>query len=228
MEIRAQWTSRGQCSRGDSCSFKHDLNKQGKRKRRRSRSFLSMKRGGTRKVTEKVMPKEEGPKVPVRSGKSNKRVCHHFQDGQCQKESACEYWHSPECSHYRCKGGCNWRAKRVFEHTSKAVDDKSGNATIAINFEEAKEMNGVMQDGQGTTFEPQSTLKNIGWPPTEKQVGVRYLSHCGRTLPYKSKKTTIGGYCSVGIRKRSRSERPYLWVICGNSGLNIVKTNHEL
>ena len=42
--------------------------------------------------------------------------------------------------------------------------------TVAINFEEAKETNGVMKDGQGSTFEPQSTLKNIGWPPTEKQV----------------------------------------------------------
>ena len=48
--IYTQWTSNGHCSRGDSCRFKHDSDKQ----------------RGTRKETEKATPKEKDPVAPVR------------------------------------------------------------------------------------------------------------------------------------------------------------------
>ena len=58
------WTSKGSCSPRDSCSFKHDTKGMGK-VCLIPRS-LPIKREGTRKVTEKEVPKEREPKVPVR------------------------------------------------------------------------------------------------------------------------------------------------------------------
>ena len=49
--------------------------------------------------------------------------------------------HPPDCSHYRC----TWRDTCVFKHTSKAGEDKHGNATIAILLEEADEFKCVLK-----------------------------------------------------------------------------------
>ena len=51
----SQWSSKGQCSRGDTCTLKHDLNK-------------------IKKVWEKEIPKESDPKVPVQQ-ESRKSWC---------------------------------------------------------------------------------------------------------------------------------------------------------
>ena len=55
------------------------------------------------------------------------------------------------------------------------------------------------------------------------------LSKCGGTLPYKKKKRTFAGYHSFSGDPKTiaiRTLRPVR--ICNNSGLHIVKTNHEL
>ena len=61
-----QWTSRGQCSRGDSCSFKHDLNKKSKRDKNKIPFYF--RRDKTLETRGK-RPKGTSP-----SGKSHKLV----------------------------------------------------------------------------------------------------------------------------------------------------------
>ena len=56
-----QWTSNGQCSRGNSCSFEHDVNEKGKGTRRISRS-----RSGSRRHSEKKIPEGKDPHLSVR------------------------------------------------------------------------------------------------------------------------------------------------------------------
>ena len=43
---------------------------------------------------------------------------------QCQKESARDDWHPPECSHYKSQKWMQMEDKCVFKHTGKASDDK--------------------------------------------------------------------------------------------------------
>ena len=59
--VCAQWASQGQCSRGDSCSFKHDSDK--KRGKVENHVHFPMKRKEIRKETENVIPKGRGPTV---------------------------------------------------------------------------------------------------------------------------------------------------------------------
>ena len=134
----AQVISKGRCSRGVSCSFKHDSDKELERRRKRTYQMGS------------------DPKSSSASGKPNKRVCYSYQGEQCPHGSACDSWHPPECSHSieieRRRRGEN---KCVLMRTDQARDDKNHrcgrNASIAVKSEDAQELNCVLKDGQGST-----------------------------------------------------------------------------
>ena len=76
-----QCTSKGQCSRGASFSFKHDSNK---KKMRKEEDPALKRENNTRKETEKEKSKGKNQKYSP-PGKTNKPVCCLFQKGQCQK-----------------------------------------------------------------------------------------------------------------------------------------------
>ena len=79
---------KAQCSRGGSCSFKHDFNNR-REQGKEEDPVLSPKREDTRKETEKGYIKGKAPNGTGPSGKSNEPVCTHFLNEQSQKECNC-------------------------------------------------------------------------------------------------------------------------------------------
>ena len=96
-----QWKAKGQCSRGDKCSFWHDGNERAK-------------------PTVKTAPSSEPPPPRGRSasrkrnlrgrspsGKTNRLPCRDFLKGTCTK-LPCDHWHPPECQCYKTQSGCRF------------------------------------------------------------------------------------------------------------------------
>ena len=101
-----QWKAKGQCSRGDKCSFRDD--DQDKRA----------------KPTPKTAPPSEPPtprgecasrKMSLKgkspSGKKNRQPCRIFLKSTCTK-LPCDYRHPPGCQFYKSESGCKF-GKRV-------------------------------------------------------------------------------------------------------------------
>ena len=63
----------------------------------------SPKREDTRKETEKEMSKGKAPKVPVRRESQLNQSALVSRRVQCQKDSARDCWHPPDCSHHESK-----------------------------------------------------------------------------------------------------------------------------
>ena len=89
-----QWKAHGQCSKGDSCSFIHELASQTKRTIVRSRNiFESQDWGrGTKKFS-----KESGHREESSSDKRGNIPCRYRH---CENPS-CNYWHPPVCHNYK-------------------------------------------------------------------------------------------------------------------------------
>ena len=85
-----QWKAKGQCSRGDQCSFRHDGY-------------------GRAKSTPKTAPSSEPPTPRGRS------ACKDFLKGNCSK-FPCDCSHPPECQFYKSESGCKFCSKCPFPH----------------------------------------------------------------------------------------------------------------
>ena len=149
-----QWTSKSQCSRGESCSVKHDFLNKKKEKKQVPFDFRNEKTLERRR--KRRYQKGKDTKVPVRLESQISRHVYRCQKGQCQKGSACGHGHPPECSHYTPKRRSTWRDTCGIKHTSKAAEDKNGSAIVALN-----------NSCQGDAFSARSILKKIGSPPTK-------------------------------------------------------------
>ena len=49
------------------------------------------------------------------SGKGSRRPCKEYLSGNCTNPS-CNFWHPPECQHYKTQSGCNFFEKWRFWH----------------------------------------------------------------------------------------------------------------
>ena len=124
-----QWKTDGQCSRGDSCSFRHDINKRAKLTQPNlSPSSFMRQNDRTRS------PRGKSP-----SGRMSRWPCKEYLKGTCIN-SYCEKWHPPECIFYKTKSGCRFVEKCSYAHRqvdeqptkrSKKNDDKSAVAPMA-------------------------------------------------------------------------------------------------
>ena len=88
------WMSKGLCSKGGKCSFKHDTAKKGKGKGNRPRSPLKRDNSAERHHARKT------GKTP--SGQESRPPCFNYKRGHCRE---CGYWHLPPCTHLK-KDGC--------------------------------------------------------------------------------------------------------------------------
>ena len=115
-----QWESNGQCSRGDNCSFRHDINKRGKMTQTNSSSNSFMQQN------EREASRTRGPR-----GKSP------YLKGTCTN-SFCEKWHPPECLFFKTKSGCRFGEKcsyahrQVDEQPSKRSKTNDDNGAVAM------------------------------------------------------------------------------------------------
>ena len=110
-----QWESNGQCSRGDNCSFRHDINNRGKMTQSNP-SPNSFVQQNERKTSRTRSPRGRSP-----SGRMFRWPCKDYLKGTCIN-SFCEKWHPPECLFYKTKSGCKFGEKCSYAH--RQVDEQ--------------------------------------------------------------------------------------------------------
>ena len=92
-----QWESNKQCSKGDNCSFRHDINKRAKTTQPNpspSSSTWQNERNASRTKSPRGSP----------SGRMSRWPCKDYLKGTCTN-SFCEKWHPPECKFYKSERG---------------------------------------------------------------------------------------------------------------------------
>ena len=97
-----QWKSNGQCSRGDNCSFRHDINKRAKltKPNPSPNSFMHQNESNASRIRS---PRGKSP-----SGGMFRWPCKDYFKGTCNN-SFCEKWHPPDCLfYYKTKSGCRF------------------------------------------------------------------------------------------------------------------------
>ena len=109
-----QWEANGQCSKGDNCSFRHDMNKRAKSTQPnpspRSSTQQNVKNASrTRSVLEAEA--QVGKWIDCRARITSKRTC---------TTPFCEKWHPPECLFYKSENGC--RVGEKFSYAHRQVD----------------------------------------------------------------------------------------------------------
>ena len=110
-----QWEANGQCSRGDNCIFRHDVNNRAKMTQP-SPSPNSFMQQDERKTSRTRSPRGKSP-----SGRMFRWLCKDYLKRTCNN-SFCEKWHPPECLFYKTKSGCRFGEKCSFAH--RQVDEQ--------------------------------------------------------------------------------------------------------
>ena len=110
-----QWESNGQCSKGDNCSFRHDINERA-RLTQPNTSPNSYMQQNERKTSRTRSPRGRSP-----SGRMSRWPCKDYLRETCTN-SFCEKWHPPECLFYKTKSGCRFGEKCSYAH--RQVDEQ--------------------------------------------------------------------------------------------------------
>ena len=85
-----QWKANGQCSKGDNCSFRHDMNKRAKPTQPNPSPRSSTRQSG-RNASRTRSLRGRSP-----SGRMSRLPCRDHVKGTCTTPF-CEKWHPPEC-----------------------------------------------------------------------------------------------------------------------------------
>ena len=109
-----QWESNGQCSKGDNCSFRHDINK-GAKSTQPNPSASSPKQQSVKNASRTRSPRGRSP-----SGRVSRLPCKDYLKGTCTN-SFCEKWHPPEYLFYKSENGCRFGEKCSYAH--RQVDE---------------------------------------------------------------------------------------------------------
>ena len=94
-----QWKANGQCSKGDNCSFRHDINKRGK-STQPNPSPSSSTQQNVKNASRTRSPWGRSPR-----GRMARLPCKGYFKGTC-KAPSCEKWHPPKCLFYKSENGC--------------------------------------------------------------------------------------------------------------------------
>ena len=133
-----------QCSTGDNCSFRHDINKRGKvtPSNPSPNSFMQQ---NERKSSRTRSPRGKSP-----SGRTSRWPCKDYLKGTCTN-SFCEKWHPPECLFCKSKNGCRFVEKSPFAH--RQVDEqpsnrskKNGDKSTVARLKITRQLGCVFQD----------------------------------------------------------------------------------
>ena len=110
-----QWKTKGQCSKKDNCSFRHDINKRAKLTQPNP-SPSSFMQQNERNASRTRSPRGKSP-----SGRMSRWPCKDYLKGTCTN-SFCEKWHPPECLFYKSESGCRFGEKCSYAH--RQVDEQ--------------------------------------------------------------------------------------------------------
>ena len=126
-----QWEANGQCSKGDNCSFRHDINKRAKLTQPNP-SPSSFMQQNERSASRTRSPRGKSP-----SGRMSRWPCKDYIKGTCTN-SFCEKWHPPECLYYKTKNGCrvgekcSYAQRQVDEQPSKRSKKNGDKSAVAM------------------------------------------------------------------------------------------------
>ena len=138
-----QWKAKGQCSRGDQCSFRHVQNRQQKPLHPLSHQRQEVD-------VEKKEPQRQKPVWEVQPTAVQKLLERYLH-------LPCDCWHPPECQSYQSESGCKFGAEcsfprwKVEEQTNKRPkkgDDKSAVAFV----KDVRQLGCVFQDTEPLEF----------------------------------------------------------------------------
>ena len=139
-----QWKANGQCSKGDNCSFRHDMNKRAK-----STQPNPSPRSSTRQ-NERNASRTRSPRGKSPSGRMSRLPCKDYLKGTCTN-SFCEKWHPPECLFYKSESGCRFGEKCSYAH--RQVDEqpskrskKNGDKSAVAMLKSTRQLGCVFQD----------------------------------------------------------------------------------
>ena len=121
-----QWKEKGQCSKGDQRSFRHESNDCAPKPTLKAAppSEPSMTRGRSASRKRSVRGRSQ-------TGRILRQPCRYHLKGTCTR-SLCEYWHPPECQFCQTESGCKAGDKRLFPYY-KAEEQPSNNRKWAFN-----------------------------------------------------------------------------------------------
>ena len=109
-----QWKANGQCSKGDNCSFQHDIKRAKSTQPNPSPSFFM-------RQNERNASRTRSPRVRSPSGRISRQPCKDYLKGTCTTPF-CEKLHPPECLFYKTKSVCRFGAKCSYAH--RQVDEQ--------------------------------------------------------------------------------------------------------
>ena len=104
-----QWKEKGQCSKGDRCSFLHESNDRAKP----TPKAVQLSGPQNSKTRDSGESRKRNARGRSQSEKFNRPQCKYFLRGTCTK-SPCEYWHPSECQFYESESGCKFGAECLF------------------------------------------------------------------------------------------------------------------
>ena len=110
-----QWEANGQCSEGDNCSFRHDINKRAKMTQPNSSPSAFMQQN------ERNASRTRSPRGNSPSGGMFRLPCKDYLKGTCTS-SFCQKWHPPECLFYKSENGC--RSGEECSYAHRQVDEQ--------------------------------------------------------------------------------------------------------
>ena len=116
-----QWKAKGQCSRGDNCSFRHDEDKRAKSTPKSAPPSEPPTQKDGRSFSRGKSLRGRSP-----SGKFARQTCRDYIKGKYTRPS-CVYWHPPECQFYKAESGCNFGDRCSFGH--RQVEDEPSKET---------------------------------------------------------------------------------------------------
>ena len=210
--IRYQWKEKGQCSKGDKCSFLHESNDRAQKPRTPKLPHLLSHQCHEVEVC-------RGKEVSE-ANKSNhcailRKPCRYYLPGTCTR-SSCEYWHPPEC-YYQTETGCKAGDKYLFPHQKvdeqpnekpkksyfpkrRESDDRGAVALVNI----VPQMGCVSQDSGSTGFSKRRTVPvkpdaQTSWDRFEK---VRFTQSTLRQASIRDNKGPSLGKIQVKLPHR--------------------------
>ena len=138
------WKANGQCSKGDNCSFRHDMDKRAKS------TQLNTSTGSSTQQNVKNASTTKSPRGRSPSGKMARLPCKDYFKGTCTTPF-CEKWHPPECLFYKSENGCRCGNKCSFAH--RQVDEqpskkskKNGDKIAVAILKNTRQLGCVFQD----------------------------------------------------------------------------------
>ena len=112
-----QWKANGQCTKGDNCSFRHDIN------RRAKTTQANPSPSSSTRQNEGNASRTRSPRGKSPSGRMFRLPCKDYLKGTCTN-SFCEKWHPPECLFYKSENGCRFGEECSYAH--RQVEEQAG------------------------------------------------------------------------------------------------------